>query len=678
MSLPNYLARIKSSGLYRYVFDKSIIPPQSAETLRLVVGYSEKGPFNTPVYIESRQDFISLYGNINKRLEKKGVFFHRMALQALAAGPILALNVKPFVPGTGEGTTEEVNCLAFDPWDQMALEQLPIGALSVRDLYDTNRFWKLDEDRLPSIIAEKQTHLEGKYINMVATDVKDLSCSIFIRPCRPDSFDITVSDWYAQMYDTEMPSYFDGYEGRKLNEFFAEVYVFRGKFTYELCESEGTLGRYFDVEGTASNPVIKLKSDYIDLFGSPADALEALSNDPNSKFIGSYSGALLPYFKDGLGNYVSLDVLFNKDHSDHRMLMKLNDDLIEEMLADHFENVKAENYIPAISPLYIGGYDYNSISKASTALEIQDKVFDELQSKGIFAALTNHVDCEYHYIVDTFESFLEQGCKKTLSYIAKTKDNAFAILNSPAMSKFTAVHSYYGDDKSFDVKKIAINKGKFSLPTEVDGASYCAFYTPLIFGDGTVKATIPSAALVSNLYMEKWNSRQPYYIVAGPNYGRIEADGLIGPDYNYSRSDLDVLEPLGINVIIYVPRKGVFINSNQTAKQVPVSALSKAHVRELVIFLQNEIENMLQNYQWELNTPTLRDVVKTKADSILETIAANGGVYAYTNVCDETNNTPDIIDNEMIILDTAIEPARGAGKMVQRLTIHRTGGISTK
>ena len=86
---------------------------------------------------------------------------------------------------------------------------------------------------------------------------------------------------------------------------------------------------------------------------------------------------------------------------------------------------------------------------------------------------------------------------------------------------------------------------------------------------------------------------------------------------------------------------------------------------------------MLQNYQWELNTSTLRDTIKTKADTILETIAANGGVYAYINTCDDSNNTPEVIDNEMIILDTSIEPARGAGKMVQRLTIHKTGGISS-
>ena len=215
------------------------------------------------------------------------------------------------------------------------------------------------------------------------------------------------------------------------------------------------------------------------------------------------------------------------------------------------------------------------------------------------------------------------------------------------------------------------------MPSELNGASYAGYYTQLVFSDGALKTTVPSAALVSNNFMEKWSSRQPYYIVAGPIYGIVGYDGMVGPDYNFGRSDLDVLEPMGVNAIIYVPRKGTYINSNQTAKQVPVSALSKVHIRELVIFLQNEIESLLQSYQWELNTQSLRDTIKAKADAILDTIMNNGGVYAYRNICDASNNTPEIIDNEMIILDTEIEPARGAGKMVHQLTIHKTGGMTS-
>jgi hypothetical protein len=327
----------------------------------------------------------------------------------------------------------------------------------------------------------------------------------------------------------------------------------------------------------------------------------------------------------------------------------------------------------ALKPTYIQGYEYNTLTKYSTAADIYNKSLGMLADKGIYTALTNHVDSEYHYIIDTYATRFDNdnrdiGAKINIPNIAKAKDNCLAIMNFPSISEFMKKVS------PFEMKNIGTY---ISLPSEVNGASFCAFYTPLVFGDGTVKTTVPSAAIVSNNFMEKWNSRQPYYIVAGPNYGIMNYDGLIGPDYNYGRDDLDVLEPFGVNCMVYVPRKGTYINSNQTAKQIPVSALSKVHVRELVIYLQNEIEAMLQNYQWELNTQTLRDTIKTKADTILERIKANGGVYEYINVCDGTNNTPEVIDNEMVILDTSIEPARGAGKMVQRLTIHRTGGLSS-
>lgn len=711
MSLPNYLARIKSSGVYRFVFDKSLVPPQAAETLRLVVGYSEKGPFNTPIYLDNKADFISLFGNVNKRLERKGVFFHRMALQALSGGPILALNVKPF-GYSGEdkkdGVHEQVQYTAFDPncigdWD-IALNPLPIGQVDVVDIYDTNRFWKLDADNLPSKIHMGEggavNSTTGKYFNIVATDTYEQSCTFFYRPCMPDSYNVTFREWYADSVDTEIPSYLDDYMDHKLNEFFGEIYVFKGKITPELVKNskgeDGPLSRYFDIVGEGE---VRLKTNYANSFGEKVDALQELSEDPNSKFIAKYEGCLLPYFKDGNNNYISLDVLFNGDHGSHNMMMKMDDKMVDDMIEKVLEDNKSlldvdgkltldkvnEVYYPATHPIYLKGYTYTTLTKKSTREDIQEEIFGGdgktgiINTKGIFQALTNRVDCEYHYIVDTFESLKEIECKKSLSNIAKTKDNAFAILNFPAMSEFTNDKKFYDNEFTpprFDMKRVAEPKYGFSLPTEIDGASHCAFYNPIVVSDGTLKTTIPSAALVSNLYMEKWNSRQPYYIVAGPTHGRIQEDGLVGPDYNYSRADLDVLEPLGTNVIIYVPRKGTYINSNQTAKQVPVTALSKAHVRELVIYLQNEIENMLQNYQWELNTSTLRDTVKTKADTILETIAANGGVYAYLNVCDETNNTPEVIDNEMIILDTSIEPARGAGKMVQRLTIHRTGGLS--
>lgn len=691
MSLPNYLAKIKSAGMYRFTFDKSQIPPAAAETMRLVIGYSDKGPFNNPVYIDNKQDFINLFGNVNKRLEKKGVYFHRLALQALSAGPILALNLKPFdsLGNSGEGTVEQVDYVAFNPCDVANLNPIETHALDVLDLFDRNRFWKVDADQLPYKIAGDEGLDNPKYIYIAATDAKEMSCSIFIRKCNDTAvkqYNVTMRDWYRNLGE-DMPEYLEGHEDSLVKDFMAEVYVFRGEFTPALAE--GALSDYLKVITTAdNNTAVALRNDYVNITNEPTDALAALAADDNSNFVGLYRGCLLPYFKDQLGSYISLDVLFNADKDTHKMIMKLDDSVVDAVLEEHDDEPRMIHWVnnlgwdstmtnvnSQLTPTYIKGYTYNTINRSSSALNIYNKSIGVLNDKGIFEALTNHVDSEYHYIIDTFATIVSPDAlttKNAITNVAKTKGNSLAIMNAPSMAELMRGIPH------FNIKEFEKGSYKtyFNLPSEVNGASFCAYYTPLVFGEGIVKHTIPSAALVSNNFMEKWNSRQPYYIVAGPNYGRMDADGMIGPDYNYSRSDLDIFEPMGINCMVYVPRKGTYINSNQTAKQTPVSALSKVHVRELVIYLQNEIEAMMQNYQWELNTQVLRDTIKTKADAILDRIKNNGGVYDYLNVCDGTNNTPEVIDNEMVILDTSIEPARGAGKMVQRLTIHKTGGIS--
>lgn len=726
MSLPNYLAKIKSAGIYRFVWDKSIAPIQAADTLRLVVGYSEKGPFNTPVYIDNTADFKTIFGGISKKLEKKGVFFHRMALQALAGGPILALNLKKF-------GAEEVKYASFDTTDREAGK---VSSASVVDIYNTNRFWSLDPDVLPTQLAS------GKYLTVTATDSKETSCSVFLRKYIPTGYDVTVKTWYASRGE-EIPSYLENCQDMLLEDTFAEIYVFRGEFTSSIATSP-ELSKYFNIDGDK----VTLKPTITNAFNEEVDTLEALAEDECSNFVNVYRGTLMPYFKDNTDTYISLDLTFNMDNSKHKMLMKLDQDVLEEStdvakdlnpsgwvyaptkeatvrkatteeiaaLQAEYDKIKddvergkflvqygittldqyskdekgnvtiktfdvKEEATPAIefaiTPIYLEGYDYKTITKTDSGASMQEKILSVLTSyKGLIDALTNNVDVEYHYIVDTFESFVGSGSMKVeLSSIAKRKDNCLAILNFPFMQKLVKDDRFKDNNSNtFDIKKV---KGYIQLPSTTDGASWCAFYTAITLSDGTVKTYCPSAAVVSNLFMEKYGLRQPYSIVAGPNYGLVTADGMVGPDYNFSRSELDFMEPFGVNCLVYVPRRGTQINSNQTAKQTPVSALSKVHVRELVIYLQDEIAAMLQSYQWEFNTATLRANVKAKADKLLENVQQNGGVYAFNTVCDETNNTDDVISAEMLVLSVHIEPGMGAGKMVQELTIYRKGGMSS-
>lgn len=953
MSLPNYLAQIKSSGIYRFVWDKSEIAGVPAEVLRLVVGYSEKGPFNTPVYIQSDTEFKTIFGDISKKLEKRGIWFHRMALQALSKGPIIALNLKKF-------KNEKVTACSFDVTDTLNPVTVPVEAI-----YDTSRFWKLD----PSAILTATAALDkkaDKYISLTAADSKDTSCSVFIRGYKPTGYDVTVKNWYSSIGE-EMPDYFvngdTDYSSLLVSDFFAEIYVFRGEFTPSLCVAS-PLNKYFDLVGGV--PVLK---EYItNAFGEKIDTLNALANDEASNLVNIYRGCLLPYFKSQTGAYISLDLVFNADESNHKMMMNLNSDLLyngdiniyslcttgwtssvafgtvlkdtteiysgttvstvdyhnvynfsfspvagkeptaheadfieyrgainpedllykylsgyqykytgvadrtingssvetlvfvpvdtnkkyldskeaviyndqtyiwdddelvlsdlslvdletlvivakdpvgptgdtgatgaadtdktylyryqgtdgnyksyhcvsedvlendiyvapsgkvfkknpdgayaeiagiisstvysgddvngfdfisagfvlgdrvlyndtlyavsklskdfitiidlkgNELILSRKDTVTKCNHSASISsyglkPLYFEGYTFESAAPASMAdydkLQWQKNILSTLVDyNGLRTGLTSRTDIDYRYIVDTFEAYVDSEVHKELALICKEKDNALGLLNFPAAKTFKncAYASFTDENGRFQVKYIAegANKRKnpgvlFSLVSENNGASFVSYNTPLMFSDGTVKTYCPAAALVSNNFMDKYTSRQPYYVVAGPTYGRLIYSGLVGPDFNYTRADLDILEPMGVNATVYVPRIGTFINSNKTAKQNPVTALSSLNVRELVIYLQDEIEKLLQDYQWEFNTPYLRDLIKAKADTICERVKNNGGILEYLNVCDESNNTSDVIDNEMFVLSTSIEPGRACGKMVQELTIYRTG-----
>ena len=872
MALPVYLQQFKAAGIYRVVYDQSTVRGVEAETLRLVVGYSEQGPFNIPTYVKSVSEFKALYGNINKNLERRGVFFHRLAIQALAAGPILCLNLKNF----SEKTDAKVEYCSIGTNDNPLATSDPTPT-AVTDIYDTSGFWELSEEQVANLKSKSNS---SKYINICAADTIKNSNTFFIRKAIDSNvkgYDITVSDWYSD--ESEIPEFLKEHLDAKISDFIAEVYVFGGQFTNDQISASSTLGKYFATTG--ETPV--LKPEVTNAWGDKQDTLEMLYREDTAKPIGHYVGSLIPEFKDKNGNYMALNIVFNQDENVHNMIMSFNTDLLyntqdsatgdengktpnkarmkaagvaggnnatdsfslvdlsklrvmklepgiptnitaedaekinavlkdavkgktlsadkalnaeeaiaynsrlkgaikanvettftaeqlakyneaikdlggsipaepavkaksvsetgtqeltkvtpdearaaaynatlagakaegdtlnneeakaynaalagvinpgdsvkpTEAQADAYNNVVLPTILPMPKPVYLKGYTYTTSAVTTLKQKIgwhKDILSTLTEYKGLRRALLNKSNIDFRYIVDTFEAYPESGTaeqdttKSMLSYLAKQKESALAILNFPSVRNFVKYSDNtmtYLTNNIFDINKVV---KLYRLPNNSEGASFCAFYTPVKFTDGYIDTIVPSAGLVSNLFMQKYASRQPYYIIAGPNYGLISSNGLVGPDYNYSNDELQIIEPFGVNCMIYRPGFGTFINANQTAKQTPVSALSKVHVRELVIYLQDEIEKVLQSYQWEFNNTTTRNAILDKANQICARVAANGGIQAYLNVMDESNNTPDVIDNEMAILSTHIEPGRGCGKMIQELTIYRTGELSS-
>ena len=119
------------------------------------------------------------------------------------------------------------------------------------------------------------------------------------------------------------------------------------------------------------------------------------------------------------------------------------------------------------------------------------------------------------------------------------------------------------------------------------------------------------------------------------------------------------------------------ITGNKTGQQNIKSALSSAHVREVLIYIQDGLAAILKNYVFEFNTAQTRLEIKTLADSFMESVKSDTGIYEYKNVIDSTNNTNDVIDANIGILDTYVEPVKGLEIVVQRTTVLNTGEIAT-
>jgi hypothetical protein len=336
----------------------------------------------------------------------------------------------------------------------------------------------------------------------------------------------------------------------------------------------------------------------------------------------------------------------------------------------------------------LGGFALNANQIPNGTLTRQNEILDVMYNTNIANALTDREVITYRYIIDTFEGGIEPASKIRLTQLAKDRQSALAICNMPSQKQFkdsTNPLFKRESNTTFDARYISLggNLDKnptnvFSLPGIADGSNYSAFYGPyLILRENGRNLNIPPAGHVSNLYIDKYTQALPYSIVAGPRRGVVTGPGLVGVEYNFDRVDLDYIEPFGYNAILNKRGFGLVINANQTAQQNIKSALSQIHVRELIIYVQDGIEAILKNYRWEFNTAQNRLEIKTLADNFMTQILSDGGVYDYQNIMDTTNNTPEIIDSNIGILDTYLEPVRGMGILVHRTTILKTGTIAT-
>jgi hypothetical protein len=342
---------------------------------------------------------------------------------------------------------------------------------------------------------------------------------------------------------------------------------------------------------------------------------------------------------------------------------------------------------------HLPGFNESGQASAEDGLE---KIYGMLMDPGILRGLTNPDMIQYRYIVDSMAYGLRAnlGGKSNLSSLAKQRGKTTAIISAPSISQFSNSQDPYFCDTFipgvdpvpiFNTKWIASGGNpdmprsfRCTLPSEDLGSRYCGVFGPFLkYNDNGKLVSIPPAADVSNSYVRKFLGGNPYAIVANKN-GILSNPNLSGVEYNLDKTDRDYLEPFGYNSIIERPTTGqVMIYANATSFQSIKSDYNYLHVREFLNTIELQIDDILQNYVFDLNNPLTRLNIINSVTPILESAKDAGAIYKYDLVMDETNNTPDIIADGIGVLDVGVWITGALQKIVTRISVNNPASSGT-
>ncbi len=357
---------------------------------------------------------------------------------------------------------------------------------------------------------------------------------------------------------------------------------------------------------------------------------------------------------------------------------------------------KVEDVAPAYQPTYLPGFKIGSYHLPGTAAQLA-KILGMLDSanSNLYDTLSSRHIIAFRYIIDTFSGGLNAQSypKNLITLLAQNRQKCLAIMNAPSIQefinstdpRFTELPTTANPKPLLNTAYIAdggnLSLGPsyvYSLPDEENGAKFSGFFSPfLMIRENNKNVSIPPAADVSNNFIRKFINGQPYSIVAGPRRGVLSNPLLVGLEYDFTDTDRGNVEPIGWNPIVFRRGTGFMIYGNQSAYQKTPSAFNNLHTRDLLITIEEAVEDILGNFLFEFNDSSTRLQIKSIVDSYLDNVRSGGGLFDYKTIIDESNNTPDIIDGNFCILDIGVEIARGAQKFINRVTVLKTGSVSS-
>jgi hypothetical protein len=217
-----------------------------------------------------------------------------------------------------------------------------------------------------------------------------------------------------------------------------------------------------------------------------------------------------------------------------------------------------------------------------------------------------------------------------------------------------------------------------SISDVVDQASavdsnYVGTYYPWVktIDTNTNKLTeVPPSVLLPAVYASNDRLAAEWFAPAGLNRGGIT--GAVSVLNRLTHSERDTLYEGKVNPIAVFPGQGIVAYGQKTL-QDRASALDRINVRRLLIAVKKFVASTSRFLVFEQNTSTTRARFLNTVNPYFESIQQRQGLYAFNVVMDESNNTPDVIDRNILAGQIYLQPAKTAEFIVIDFNILPTG-----
>jgi hypothetical protein len=181
---------------------------------------------------------------------------------------------------------------------------------------------------------------------------------------------------------------------------------------------------------------------------------------------------------------------------------------------------------------------------------------------------------------------------------------------------------------------------------------------------------VPLNGDIAGLCARTDNIADPFFSPAGFNRGQIR--GAVKLAFNPNQSQRDELYKARVNPVTAFPGQGTVLFGDKTAQSKP-SAFDRINVRRLFITLEKAISTAAKFQLFEFNDEFTRAQFRNLVEPFLRDVQGRRGITDFSLVCDDSNNTADVIDRNEFRADIFVKPARSINFIQLNFVATRTG-----